>query len=134
MAKIKNMGTATMRFGEGIIMANYIELAEHWAKKTLQVRDGSSWERFVETWDSGDGDMPDKSTLDALDSTVEASKAWVRLRNQRNVKLTESDWMANSDVTMSDAWKTYRQKLRDFPSTLNDTSVRQSITWPEKPS
>ena len=115
-------------------MANYIELAEHWAKKTLQVRDGSSWERFVETWDSGDGDMPDKSTLDALDSTVEASKAWVRLRNQRNVKLTESDWMANSDVTMSDAWKTYRQKLRDFPSTLNDTSVRQSITWPEKPS
>mgnify|MGYP004459865031 CR=1 FL=1 len=115
-------------------MANYIELAEHWAKKTLQVRDGSSWERFIETWDSGDGDMPDKSTLDALDSTVEASKAWVRLRNQRNVKLTESDWMANSDVTMSDAWKTYRQKLRDLPSTLNDTTVQETITWPEEPS
>tara|TARA_Y100000385_G_scaffold260057_1_gene289651 strand:- start:1555 stop:1902 length:348 start_codon:yes stop_codon:yes gene_type:complete len=115
-------------------MANYIELAEHWAKKTLQVRDGSSWERFVETWDSGDGDMPDKSTLDALDSTVEASKAWVRLRNQRNAKLTESDYMANSDVTMSSAWKTYRQKLRDLPSTLNDTTVQETITWPDQPS
>lgn len=113
-------------------MANYIELAEHWAKKTLQVRDGSSWERFVETWDSGDGDMPDKSTLDALDSTVEASKAWVRLRNQRNAKLAESDYMSYSDSpTMSSAWKTYRQALRDLPASESDPD---DITWPTEPS
>ncbi len=116
-------------------MANYIELAEHWAKKTLQVRDGSSWERFVETWDSGDGDMPDKSTLDALDSTVEASKAWVRLRNQRDVKLAASDWRALGDTTsISTAWKTYRQELRDLPSKYNDTTVQGTITWPTEPS
>ena len=62
------------------------------------------------------------------------ARRWKEFRGLRNDKLAESDWMANSDVTMSDAWKTYRQKLRDFPSTLNDTSVRQSITWPEEPS
>jgi len=34
---------------------------------------------------------------------------------------------------MSDEWKTYRQKLRDFPSTLNNTTVQGVITWPTKP-
>ena len=63
-----------------------------------------------------------------------AAQAWGDLRARRNGKLTESDWMANSDVTMSDAWKTYRQKLRDLPSTLNDTTVQETITWPEEPS
>ena len=64
------------------------------------------------------------------------------LRLERNRLLAESDWMANSDVTMPDEWKTYRQQLRDFPAspkinpqlkddgTLNMTSV----SWPTKPS
>ena len=38
------------------------------------------------------------------------------LRIQRNIKLAETDWMAKSDVTMSDAWKKYRKDLRDLPS------------------
>jgi len=58
--------------------------------------------------------------------------AWVRLK--RDEKLIASDWMANSDVTMSDEWKSYRKSLRDFPSTLNDTTVLNEITWPEEPS
>jgi len=45
--------------------------------------------------------------------------------------LVESDWMANSDVTMSDAWKTYRQSLRDI--TDSATSL-DDVTWPTKPS
>ena len=64
------------------------------------------------------------------------------LRLERNRLLAESDWVANSDVTMPDEWKTYRQQLRDFPAspkinpqlkddgTLNMTSV----SWPTKPS
>ena len=63
-----------------------------------------------------------------------ADRAWDALRNKRNLLLAETDWMANSDVTMSDAWKTYRQELRDLPSTLNDTTVQQTITWPDEPS
>ena len=36
------------------------------------------------------------------------------LRLERNRLLAESDWMANSDVTMPDDWKSYRQLLRDL--------------------
>lgn len=63
-----------------------------------------------------------------------AARAWEALRVERDNKIAESDWRANSDVTMSDAWKTYRQSLRDLPSTLNDTTVQETITWPEEPS
>ena len=38
------------------------------------------------------------------------------IRNHRNGLLAETDWMALGDVTISDAWKTYRQELRDVPA------------------
>ena len=41
------------------------------------------------------------------------------LRRKRNNLLIETDWMANSDVTISDEWKTYRQALRDLTSGLD---------------
>ena len=37
------------------------------------------------------------------------------IKQIRLQKLKETDWMANSDVTMSDAWKTKRQAWRDIP-------------------
>ena len=52
------------------------------------------------------------------------------IRSHRNRLLTETDWMANSDVTMSDAWKTYRQELRDIPAS---NIVYVNVTWPTKP-
>ncbi len=58
-------------------------------------------------------------------------RAIAGLRMERNNKLKESDWMANSDVTMTDAWKTYRQALRDLPANTSDPS---KPTWPTKPS
>ena len=63
-----------------------------------------------------------------------AARAWEALRKERDNKIAKSDWRANSDVEMSDAWKTYRQALRDLPSTLNDTTVQETITWPTEPS
>ena len=62
------------------------------------------------------------------------TKAWFDLRQTRDAKLAESDYMGNSDVTMSSAWKTYRKALRDLPGTLNDTTVLETITWPDEPS
>ena len=53
------------------------------------------------------------------------------LREERDRRLAETDWMGNSDVTMSDAWKTYRQELRDI--TKSATSL-DDVTWPTKPS
>ena len=63
-----------------------------------------------------------------------SARAFSELRQERDEKLLASDWRANSDVTMSDEWKAYRKALRDLPSTLNDTTVLNEITWPEEPS
>ena len=51
-------------------------------------------------------------------------------RDVRNTLLKETDYYALSDVTMSDAMKTYRQALRDVPA---QSGFPNSITWPEKP-
>ena len=56
------------------------------------------------------------------------------LRDKRNRLLAETDWMANSDVTMSDNWKTYRQELRDLPSGLDTVEKVEAKEFPTKPS
>ena len=55
------------------------------------------------------------------------------LREQRNHILTETDWMGNSDVTMSTAWKDYRQALRDITKQTPADDTLSNITWPTKP-
>jgi hypothetical protein len=56
-----------------------------------------------------------------------------KLRIKRNQLLAETDWMANSDVTMSDNWKTYRQELRDLPSGLDTVEKVNAKEFPTKP-
>ena len=62
------------------------------------------------------------------------------LRVERDRLLAETDWMANSDVTLADNWKTYRQALRDLPASAKpklsaDGSLdMSSVTFPTKPS
>ena len=53
------------------------------------------------------------------------------LRIRRNQLLAETDIYGLSDVTMSDAMKTYRQALRDLPANTADPS---NPTYPTKPS
>jgi len=64
----------------------------------------------------------------SLDRAVE------HLRNKRNELLAETDWMANSDVTMSDDWKTYRQALRDLTNGLDTVEKVEAVEFPTKPS
>jgi len=59
------------------------------------------------------------------------TRKWAKIRTQRDAKLEESDYMGNSDVTMSSAWKTYRKALRDLPASESDPD---DITWPDAPS
>ena len=63
-------------------------------------------------------------------NTVSVRK-WARIRAERDALLAASDWMANSDVTMSDAWTAYRQALRDLPASQSDPD---DIVFPEEPS
>ena len=64
--------------------------------------------------------------------------AMTELRKQRDALLKETDWMASSDYTISDAWKTYRQALRDLPANNKNASwdgtTLGNVSFPKKPS
>lgn len=62
---------------------------------------------------------------------VVAAQKLKRLRDERNKRISQSDWMANSDVTMSEEWRTYRQALRDITDTY--TSL-DDVVWPTPPA
>ena len=51
-------------------------------------------------------------------------------RATRDTLLKETDHFALSDVTMTDAMRTYRQALRDVPQ---QSEFPNTITWPTKP-
>ena len=80
----------------------------------------------------------EETARDAVEKTwndATPTRAFVKLRQERDAKLAESDWMSFGDSPdMSDAWKAYRKKLRDLPGTLDDAKVVKTITWPTEPS
>ena len=91
-------------------------------------------------WDDKIETKPTEDEVKAKLTELESAEPLRLLRIERNKRLAECDWMANSDVTMSSAWKTYRQSLRDLPSSatpkidsLGDLDLT-SVTWPTKPS
>jgi len=67
---------------------------------------------------------------DALTAYQTADK-WKNVRNDRNQRLTETDYLALKDNTLSTAMKEYRTKLRSVPQ---DNSDPDNITWPVKPT
>jgi len=75
--------------------------------------------------------LPDPYVLYSDSYKVEFAKD--SLRQKRNALLAETDWMANKDVTLPAAWKTYRQKLRDLPSGLDTEDKVNDAVWPTKP-
>jgi hypothetical protein len=66
---------------------------------------------------------------------IQAAKdsAMAQLRATRNALLIACDWTQIADCTIPKKaeWATYRQTLRDFPSTVSD--ARATITWPHNP-
>ena len=69
--------------------------------------------------------------------TFPANLAMSDLRQERNQLLSATDWWANTDLTMTSAQTTYRQALRDLPSTaspeLDSEGILTNVTWPDKP-
>ena len=74
-----------------------------------------------------------------------ADRAWVAIRQERDMRLAATDYYALSDVTLADNMKTYRQALRDVPKNNSDPVAFQtqwydfmakkdgvSDTWPTK--
>lgn len=63
-------------------------------------------------------------------SNLDQSVAEQNVRNRRTQLLTESDWMALSDVTITTEWADYRQSLRDITS---QEGFPYNVIWPVKP-
>ena len=61
------------------------------------------------------------------------ARALAELRSKRDRLLRETDFYGNSDVTMSDDMKTYRQALRDLPAGKDTVDKCENATWPTKP-
>ena len=59
------------------------------------------------------------------------TRSGVQVREERDAKLAATDWMASSDLTISDAWKTYRAALRNIPA---QGGFPNSISWPTMPT
>tara|TARA_Y100000296_G_scaffold44784_1_gene51373 strand:- start:82 stop:369 length:288 start_codon:yes stop_codon:yes gene_type:complete len=73
-------------------------------------------------------DAEEKAWADAA-----PARALADLRSKRNRLLAETDFYALSDVTLSDAMKTYRQDLRDLPAGKDTVDKCNNATWPTKP-
>ena len=77
------------------------------------------------------------SVVAAKIAELQAAEPMRQLRMKRTAILAESDWIANSDVVMTDEWRAYRQALRDLPETqtpaLDDNGNLINVEWPTPP-
>ena len=64
----------------------------------------------------------------------EDGRALASMREDRNRRLTDTDWYGVSDLTMSADMTTYRQNLRDIPAGKTTKAHVDAITWPTKPA
>lgn len=53
-------------------------------------------------------------------------------RQKRDALLTETDWWASSDLTITEEQRSYRQQLRDITDHANWPNLEDS-DWPTKP-
>jgi len=60
-------------------------------------------------------------------------RAMQDLRDERNSKLAETDYLALSDNTMSSEMTTYRQNLRDITNGLTTVEEVEAVVFPTKP-
>lgn len=77
-----------------------------------------------------------KAVVDKEQEQIDAERTEqaASVRNQRNKKLTETDWTQLIDSPFSNdsngVWQAYRQALRDLPS---QEGFPYNVTWPQKP-
>ena len=84
--------------------------------------------------------QPTKTEIVDKIAELDAAEPMRLLRIERDTRISKTDWRASSDLTLTDAWKTYRQALRDIPARASpklDSNYNldfSSFTWPTEPS
>ena len=91
-------------------------------------------------WQDSSQTKPTETEVTNKVTALDAAEPMRLLRLERDKRIALTDWRASSDLTISDAWKTYRQALRDLPASASpslDSSYDldlTSVTWPTEPS
>ena len=96
-------------------------------------------------WIRGNGhDKPTEAALTAKIAELDDAEAMRLLRIERDKRLAKDDWKVvkakETGTNLTTAFKTYRQELRDLPSTATPTLDSRyeldmtSVTWPTEPS
>ena len=70
------------------------------------------------------------SQVETKQSELTAAEPMKALRAERDRLIAATDWWASSDLTMTDAQKSYRQALRDI---TDDANSLDDVTWPTAP-
>ena len=91
-------------------------------------------------WLDSSQTKPTETEVNSKISELDNAEAMRLLRVERDTRIAKTDWRASSDLTLSDAWKTYRQALRDLPASATPKLGSDyeldltSVTWPTEPS
>ena len=104
------------------------------AQWTLRGTDYSGLE-----WLDSSQTKPTETEINSKISVLDSAEAMKLLREERDIRIAKTDWRASSDLTLADAWKTYRQALRDITTQTPklDSNYQldlTSVTWPTEPS
>ena len=82
---------------------------------------------------------PTETEVNSKIAELDNAEAMRLLRIERDRRIALTDWRAGKDVTLSTAWRTYRQALRDIttqtPKLRSDYELDlTSVNWPTEPS
>ena len=108
-----------------------------WKPNSEYSLSGTTYSGLV--WISSDT-KPTESEVTAKITELNNAEPMRLLRVERDKLLSACDWRASSDLTLSTAWKTYRQNLRDLPASSTPTLDSDgnldmsSVTFPTEPS
>jgi len=93
---------------------------------------GNTYDDIV--WDEDTTSRPTRELVEAKLQELIDAQPWKELREERNKRLTECDWVAmkafTTDTPVPDEWKAYMQALRDLPA---NTADPENPVWPEPP-
>ena len=91
-------------------------------------------------WQDDNQTKPTETEVNSKISELDNAEPMRLLRLERDKRISNTDWRASSDLILADAWKTYRQALRDLPASATpklDSFYEldlTSVTWPTEPS
>ena len=88
---------------------------------------------YVKIWNVSGLAEPTAEQISSYDTAADLADALHSMRVKRNQLITETDYLALSDHTLSSDMTTYRQELRDITNGLDTVEKVNNKTWPTKP-